>query len=406
MEKRKHISAKEFVVALLLTAALLVPLALRVDSLWPEHPVFSVPADHQIYIAMAERPADAHPRPFAYRIFMPVVAGALPFDLPTNFYVLTLLLLVATAMFMYGALRELGASAHEALMGITLLFSLNWWAKFLGYYFWLTDSALFCFATASVWLMLRRQPLLAGIALGFGVLSKESALFLIPFYYVVSAQSAFDRSALRRTAILAAVPLVVFFGLRVWMPVAGPDYVPMRLFRMIGVGRLTTGLFDFIRGGTFGTWGIVVLVLAVLGSRHERRFAGAAMVFLALVYAQPLFALNLDRLIVYGLVVVIPLALVGLRQLTARFALGPWMTWTLVLIPYALILLKENYQSPSPEQRLILIVIWLAIVKAKFFVQGTGSNPLFIIRFNNELTEPSNSRGVFFQPAGSCRREH
>jgi len=34
--------------------------------------------------------------------------------------------------------------------------------------------------------------------------------------------------------------------------------------------------------------------------------------------------------------------------------------------------------------------------ESDIFVQGTGSNPLFIIRFNNELTEPSNSRGVFF----------
>lgn len=362
MEKTKRISARELTVVLALSAVLLVPLALRVDSLWPEHPTFSVPADHQIYIAMAERPGDAHPRPFAYRLLMPDVAGALPFDLATNFYVLTLLFLLATPVFMYGILREMEASPHEALMGIVLLFSLNWWAKFLGYYFWLTDSALICFATASVWMMLRRQPLLAGIALGFSVLSKEAALFLIPFYYVYSAQEVVDRNAIKQTAILSVIPVAVFFALRMWVPVTGSEYVLLRLFREIGAERLTAGLFDFIRGGMVGTWGIIVAALAVVGCFYERRFARAALVFLVLVYVQPLFALNLDRLVVYGLVVVIPLALVGLRGITARFALRPWMTWTLVLIPYVLILLKENYQSPSPEQRGLIITLWLAVV--------------------------------------------
>ncbi|MCZ6766964.1 MAG: hypothetical protein O7D32_08525 [bacterium] len=357
MEKTKRISGRDLTVVLVLSAVLLVPLAMRVDSLWPDHPVFSIPADHQNYIAMAERPGDAHRRPFAYRLLMPYVAGALPFDLATNFYVLTLLFLLATPVFMYGILRELDASPHEALLGIALLFSLNWWAKFLAYDFWLTEPALICFATASLWMMLRGRPLLAGIALGLAVLSKESALFLIPFYYVYKAGKVVDPRALRKTAILAAVPLAVFVGMRLWMPISEHDYSPLALLRQLGPWR-PGGLRDSIRAGTTGTWGLAVPVLAIVGCFRDRRFARASLAFLVLVYIQPTF----DRLLVYGLVVVIPLAVVGLRQIAARFALRPWMTWTLVLIPYVLILLKENYQSPPPEQRLIVIVLWLIAV--------------------------------------------
>jgi len=362
METPNRITIRDLILVLVLAVALLVPLALRVDPLWPDHPVFSVPSDHQIYIAMAESPGDAHPRPFAYRILMPYAAAALPTELATSFYVLTLLFLVGAAVCMAGILRESGASVNEMLLGVTLLFSLNWWAKFLGYYFWLTDSALFCFAAASVWMMLRRRPLLAGVALGLAVLSKESALFLLPFYYVYTARKAIDTGVLKSTAIVAVVPIVVFLAVRMWLPVTGHAYDPAALFGQIGVERLTGGLPDFIRGGTVGTWGIVVLVLAVVGCFHDRRFARAAMIFMVLVYIQPLFALNLDRLLVYGLVVMIPLAVVGLRQVARRFDLRPWMVWTLALVPYALVLSKENFQSPPPEQRLLVIAVWFAVV--------------------------------------------
>ena len=86
--------------------------------------------------------------------------------------------------------------------------------------------------------------------------------------------------------------------------------------------------------------------------------------FLFLVYLQPFFAINVDRLLVLGFLAIIPIASIGLARVAEKLRLARWMVAGYVAIPYLLLLLKSsgNFNPPSPERNLLFLVIWTVVV--------------------------------------------
>jgi len=125
-------------------------------------------------------------------------------------------------------------------------------------------------------------------------------------------------------------------------------------------------------GGSLGTYGLPVFLLATLGFLKQARLRRTALFFLPWVYLQPLFANNLDRLLVFGFIVVIPLAVAGLRWFASRFQLAGWMTIGYAALPFFFLMSKNGYMSSSREQQLIGLVVWSIIV---FVARRKTRNP-------------------------------
>jgi hypothetical protein len=364
---------KTRLIAILPPILLALILAVNTEPMTNLHPMFSQGGDHLVYIEMAQSPFEAHEPPYCYRLLIPTIAAYLPFSLAVNFYLLTVVFIIATGILLYYLLREMGMSEFLSSLGVILFYSLNWGAKFVLFDFWLTEAALFFFTVLSLLLIVRGHRVWLVLSLCLAVVCKESALFLLPLIYTLRARRIFDGPALLRAVVLSIAPVALYFGLR-WTITAGASYDLQSLWNEIGSQRLTEGLVGYGRGATVGTWGIVALALPFFCSKRGRSLALRSIPFLLLVLVQPLFAVNVDRLVVLGFPVVIPIAMDGLDHVQRRFRLSSWMVLGYVAIPYILILAKSGYQSPSPEQRLLILAMWTIIISIVKWRRGQGKS--------------------------------
>ncbi len=349
-------------------------LAHSVDPMTSGHPAFSAGGDHLHYIAMAEEPDGLYQAPFCFRVLTPTLARLMPFGLADSFYFLAVIFLVGTGVLVYYIVFETVRENWLAMTGVALFYSLSAGAKFCLYDFWLTEPALFFFSGLSLYLLLRKHDIWFSITLAVAVLAKESALFLLPLAYSIRAEGLLDKKAAAHALVVAVLPVAVYFGVRTAVP-ALPQLSPSELFGMVGLERLSGGLTGFLRGGTVGTWGVLIPVLVVLSGRKGGRIFMRALPFLVLVYIQPLFAKNVDRLLVLAFIAVIPAAVEGLRNVTIRFRLSRWMAAGYILIPFILVALKSGYNPPSPEQQLAVLTGWTIIVAASSTLQKKKTGP-------------------------------
>ncbi len=351
-------------VVTIICALFVFVLARSVDPMTSDHPAFSAGGDHLHYLAMAEEPGGLYQAPFCFRVLTPALVRLMPFGTADSFYFLTVIFLIGTGVLVYYIVFETVRDNWFAMTGIAFFYSLSAGVKFCFYDFWLTEPALFFFGALSILFLLRRHDIWLSVTLAVAVLAKESALFLIPLVYTVRAESLFDRKAAVRALAVAILPVAVYFGVRIAVP-SLPQPSPTELFRVAG----------FLRGGTVGTWGVLISLLIVLSGRKGGRILLRTMPFLVLVYIQSLFAKNVDRLLVFAFIALIPAAVEGLRNMTTRFRLSRWMAGGYVIIPFILVALKSGYNPPSPEQQLAVLAGWTIFVAASLTLLKKETGP-------------------------------
>jgi len=346
---------RELFAVIALSTVLCLGLVLRVTPIPHDQLV-----DSLSYIAMAERPFTFHTAPYCYRILVPTLASVPPGQ-TAAFFLLTLCFVGATGVLVYYLLRTMAMSRLVATLGLLMFFGLNWGPRFAFFDFRLPDPALFFFATLALLVLMQGRHGYFVLVVTIGVLSKESALFLLPYPYTQYARRVVDVRALRRALLMAIVPVTVLVAVRLLIPA---QYHPADLLSTIGKNRIEHDMAGFVRAGTVGTWGVSLLVACSLAGQLGRAWFLRSVPFLTLVYLQPFFATNVDRLLVLGFVAIIPLAAMGWSRMLVRFGLAPWMAVGYVLIPYALLLVKKGtrYNSPAPEQELLFLALWTTVV--------------------------------------------
>jgi len=365
------VKKNELAITAILAAVLILLLVLKVDRITMDNPQFLL-GDNLNYYGMAADEPGPHPAPFCYRILVPSLVKVLPFSLETGFFLQTLFFIWGSAIILFLVLRELGENRFFALSGMVLYLGLNWAAKFTIWDFWLTDAALFFFGISAFYATVRNNLAALVIVVTLGVMAKEAMLFALPLYYGYHARKFLDWRLAGKTFLAGLIPLGLVLTLRALIPYSNHYDLPV-LFRELGIPRVTTDLVGNIWGGTTGTWGVMVLLLAILGIRREPRLRRAALFFLPFVYLQPMFAKNLDRLLVFGFVIVIPLAVAGLRWFAAKYQLAAWMTIGYVALPFLFLLWKTGYMSASREQQLIGLAVWSIVV---FVARWKKSGPV------------------------------
>jgi hypothetical protein len=306
---------------------------LRTDHLAPDHPWWSFPGDHHMYLFMADHPiGDLHLAPWGWRILGPGLVRLLPGSSQWGFQLVCLLSLCVAATCVYRICRRLGFDARLASAGLLLFMSLSFATKYVMFDFWLTDPLAFAIVALAVLFAIEQRPVAFAIYLAIGVLAKESEIFAAPLLDTFGAERPLDRRALWRAAAATAPALLVLMAVRLAIPAWNgqpyalglpgpiaanartiPDYSALAIAREV-LSRRAADLTSTLTH-TVSAFGLLVGVLPFLGGRRARALALRFSPFLILVALQLVFAFNTQRLLVLAFPAVIPLALCGLRTL-------------------------------------------------------------------------------------------
>lgn len=180
------------------------------------------------YITMGEEAPGLNldvPQPFVYRIFAPWLAGILPMDLHTSFYILSSLSLILSALLLFLLLREYAIEARTAFI-LTFAFIFNrYFFQFTAWDFYqLTDSLSLMIILASILLSLKGKYFKVSLLLFIGVLTKEIVLVVIPFLFAELYYKKSNAKGYLQVGAAVLPSIILFILLRVLIePQSGND---------------------------------------------------------------------------------------------------------------------------------------------------------------------------------------
>jgi hypothetical protein len=278
--------------------------------------------DHLRYLEMARGPAgtDAAPRlaPFCWRVLTPWLANLLSragLGVNPAFYLLTNLFLFAFLLTLFLHLRDLGHGVGLSLLGLTLAGLVQGAVRWYEYQYWMTDPLCLFLVMLGFLLVHRgRDAALAAVSAA-GMLARESYLLVLAYHVLQRLRSQGRGAGFWRalgTAALGVALLALVRGLIV--PTNDPD--PLRTMERAVAFRLRHVLDNQVYLLSVGSLG-VLFPMVLLSPRRlvawgRSRYDEAA--YLALVYLSLLMGNNTERLLAYGLPVVVPLAVVQLER--------------------------------------------------------------------------------------------
>jgi hypothetical protein len=292
--------------------------------------------DDLIYELMARHPLDPHTFPFAYRIGVPYLVHVLPFSHTFAFSLIAWLCSGAAGGFAYVLMRRLGGPAPlSAGLAIALVLCPPLFVASLrqGRS---TDPAMVLAMVAATVYIVERRPVALAVAIALGSLTRESAMFLIPFAYALWAERLVDFGAARRVALVSAPAVAIYLGLRLGIPVADNRY---------------TSVGDVIRTGLDG-WNVqlrrmfidfgplwFVAPFALAGMRFARR----GLVLIALCLVSMGFALDWGRIFLVAAPVFYGASVWVLRD-RRRLHVPVLAAWAVLILVYAVYMQVHGVQ--------------------------------------------------------------
>ena len=346
-------------VALLLTIFLLI----GTDLMTYGHPDFAEAWDHHHYLQMATgNPLDFHYSPYCWRVGVPLLTKALPLDVQTSFLLIAIVSVWMGGVAVYYLARRFRFSHTHALIGLIMFFSLDWGPKFVLYDFWLPDALGFLLLVLLVDCAAGGKAVQFGALLALGATVKESTLFAAPLYYSLGARRAFDGRLALRLMLVVLPAVAVLIGVRSVIPQMGGSYDYGQLFREIGLPRLTDLSLRTVYRYTIGTFGVMVGGLALLSLRRHAVVLLRLAPFLVLVYLQPLFAVNEERLLIAAFPAMIVLALYGIEVASQALGVKAGHFVALPVLFFALTLMGIGSNKMVFLVQLVVFVAYVAVV--------------------------------------------
>jgi hypothetical protein len=284
--------------------------------------------DAYAYVAMAEQPRYFTVAPWGYRILTPVLVWALPVGVVDGFALVTFAGLLVSAVLLQAFLARLGHSLPATAIAAAAFAFLGPTAEVIEYPF-LVEPVTLALEVAFLLALAGRGTtgLLALLAV-LGALSKELHLMLVPLVFFARVERDGARGALRKTAIVGAAAIAATVLLRTWVPLSDAP--------TLGRPPLEAVLQAWRRDWP-QTWrgalmlGLVPLALAgaVLPRARPflRRFGYGLAVTLVVPFAAFVnvgdprvifFGKNTERLLLYAIPFLVPLALHAIDALRGR----------------------------------------------------------------------------------------
>ena len=305
--------------------------------------------DTLIYERMAEDPTGTHTYVFAYRIAVPWLVHALPFDHTASFTMLAWVFSGAAGGVLYLLLSELGIRrAISVLLALMLVLSPPLVVASLrqGRS---PDPLSVLILVAGALFIVRRQPVPLAVTMLVGALNRESALFLGPLAYAVWADRLWDPAVLRRVVAATAPAVAAFVALRLAIPTVGREAVP-------GYDSLVGGRLDILEDAYERRWEEIrrvgsaygpLWLLLPLGLAHER-FARRGLVLLGLCVISLLFALDWGRIFILAAPVVYAASAAALERYP-RLRMPTLVLGALLVFGYAAYMQLEGVENIIEE---------------------------------------------------------
>jgi len=326
-------SKKELVFILIIALGISLLLFIRKESLTYSHQDFSNVWDHHNYIMMAkENPVDFHIAPFCWRIFVPVMAKYLPFNLQLNFILISFFGVWMTGVIIYYMVRAYTSSFEYALISMLMFYSMGWAGKFVLYDFWLPDSLSFLFISLGFYSIITKKDFLFLVTLSIGVLVKESLIFLAPLYYTLNTNKIFDVKLLLKSFLIALPGILILGTLRILIPQMNGDVVYLGTFpkdayisnfsynyweslSSLGLERIHDFSLESLYAYSIGTFSVLLTFTPFFEIKRNKVLLFRTLPYMFLVYSQLLFAGDTERLLVIGFPVLILLSLNGVKAM-------------------------------------------------------------------------------------------
>jgi hypothetical protein len=289
--------------------------------------------DHWRYIEMARGPHGrvdvAREPPYCWRVLIPALArGLQKAGLSENlsFFAITNASLFGLLVTVWLWLRDLGLGRGLRVTGLLLLGLTQGAVRWFEYQYWMTDPpAVFLLALALYWVRRGAHLRLAATSV-VAAFVRETYVVIYPYYLLKQVQAGRPlRDAVLRTAAVAALPVGILAGLRLFITPNQPDDLVLAVtdsmaFRL----RHLTNHQPYVL--TVGTFGVMLPLLLMFPGRIlgllRRHFPEAAL--LAAVYATLVISNNTERPLAYAMPVVAAAALFQLRALAREARLpGP-----------------------------------------------------------------------------------
>jgi len=279
--------------------------------------------DYRYYLRMeATRSLEPAPAPFAYRWVPHKIIPYVPLPPKRVHEVLNVFAMCATAWVITEWLVRLGYDVRLVLPVVVLGFT---WSTFGGVYFlwgrFATEPVTYLLLALGLYLARFGALWQLVIVTIVATLSREQALLLVPYYYLVRRGVVSSRQALGGTLLLGAVALATFVFVRLVTPTTGDYRLTMEIAQ-----NLTT------KFGSFG--GLATLVVSLL------THSGLIPLVLVLLPIQSLEGAKRNPAIAFWLMGNFGLAIIGGAE-TDRIAFSAFpaelflMCWVLTRIGFA-----------------------------------------------------------------------
>lgn len=251
--------------------------------------------DGSFYAAMTRELISDNPKTttstYCYRILPAWLLHFSPGSPEISFLIYNTLISAVSIYLLFSLFTDAGYSYLESSLGV-FFFAFSWVNIRLHlFYPVLVDATYYLIIILTFLSIMRSNDYLFLISLSLGALTRENFFSLIPVYYFgrVEKGKIWDGRVLRKTAYLAAGPVILYFLLRILIPKTNPDF---SIFRHIAYfAHIVSIYWDRAIYSYFNIYGVAIFIL-LLHLRTTLRFLRCNLylaVYLVISMALPLF---------------------------------------------------------------------------------------------------------------------
>lgn len=186
--------------------------------------------DGSFYAAMSRELISPNPKTttasYCYRILPAWLLHFVPGETETSFLIYNAVIGLISAYLLFFMFINSGYSHLESALGV-FFFVFSWINVRLHFFYpILVDATYYLIIILAFRALFRKNDSLFLVSLTLGALTRENFFSLIPAYYFYRKEKGrlWDRKVFRKTAALAAGPMLLFFLLRVMIPNTNPDF--------------------------------------------------------------------------------------------------------------------------------------------------------------------------------------
>jgi hypothetical protein len=378
----------ELVVASLLCAGLVFLNAAWVASVfgWVHGPRKVLEGDHFRYLEIARgaegKPELARQPPYCWRILAPFLARALSqtgLSLNAAYYLETNAFLFAFLLVLYAFWRLVGFDGPAAASGVVLSALMQGAVRWYEYQYWMSDPPTLFFV-ALAFLLTQTGPTWALALTSLpAVLARESYVFVFPYHLLHVARHRGWWPAVLRTAAVAAAPVALLMLVQRLIVPNEPHGIAASVADTLGFRwRHRDDNQAYVM--TVGSLGVLFPLMLLFPERAAslvRRHLDAAA-FLVITYLTLTIANNTERMLAYGLPVVVPAALWSAETLAREARLPRAAVFGAAIALQILFWLRVRfhgeaglsmYQPPDAVVSWAMAAFWVA-ARALLLVRG------------------------------------